>query len=100
MIDRHSLLDDRIAVTARANGIDFSALSLTVLRGAYVEEITTTYADYASDEDRAGAFVNVQAIATELRRRDKDKAQQFLDDIHAMMLDVCPQLDLSHITCH
>ncbi len=100
MTDRHPLLDDRIAVTARIFGIEFHHMSLRILRDAYVEEITTYYAEYASDEDQARAFANFQAIARELRRRDKDKAQQFIDETHAIMLDVCPGLDLRHITCH
>jgi len=97
---RHLLLDDRIAITARINGVEFCDMSVAVLRDAYVEEITTYYTDYAFPEDETTAFLNIRAIAIELRRRDKDRAHCFIEETHALMLDVCPELDLSQLTCH
>ena len=98
--DRHLLLDDRIAVRARISGIEFSAISDVMLHDAYVEEVTTYYAEYASPQDEVDAFLNIHAIATELRRRDKDEARQFIEEAHALMLEVCPEWDLSELTCH
>jgi len=99
-LERANPLDDRIAETARINGTDPGALSLKTLRDAYVEEITTYFAEYASPADATRAFTNLQAIAKELQHRDKDKAQEFIDETHALMLDVCPELDLSLLTRH
>ncbi len=100
MADKHPLLIDRIAARARMNGVAFANLSLTALRDAYVEELTTAYAVYASDEDADGAVVNLNAIAAELHRRDKDEASRFIKEVHELILDVHPDLDLTLITCH
>ena len=100
MTDKHPLLIDRITIRARINGVAFNALSLTALQDAYVEELTTAYADYASEEEADGAVVNLHAIVAELRRRDKDEAQYFIEAVHELLLDVHPDLDLTSITCH
>ena len=91
MTDKHPLLIDRIIVRARMNGVAFNALSLTALQDAYVEELTTAYAEYASVEDADGAVVNLHAIAAELRRRDKDGARLFIKEVHALLLDLHPE---------
>lgn len=98
MSDKHPLLIDRI--TVRMNGAVFTNLPLPALQVAYVEELTTAYAHYASTEDADGAVVNLHAIAAELRRRDRDEAQHFIDEVHTLLLEVHPDLDLTAITCH
>ncbi len=100
MTGRHHLLNDRIAIRARMDGVAFPTMTTDVLCDAYVEEIATAYAEYTPDADADVAVANAHAIARELRRRDRIQAQRFIDEVHALLLDECPELDLSQLTCH
>lgn len=100
MIDKHPLLIDRIIIRAKADRVEIPNMTTEVLCDAYVEELTTAHADYAGEDDARDAFLNTHAIARELRRRDRDFAQEFIEEVHALVLDVFPDVDLSQLTCH